>query len=83
MNENNASTVIDWINEDDAPDLSTPEWKEKVLSSPVQRGRPRVLSPKKMQSFKLSQDVIAAVKASGKGFNARVEKILKEAFIPK
>lgn len=45
------------------------------------RGRPKVEAPKRLQSFKLSPDVIIAIKATGKGFNARVEAVLREAFI--
>ena len=45
----------------------------------AKRGRPRVDKPKKLKSFKLSQDVIEAIVASGRGYNTRVEAILREA----
>lgn len=43
------------------------------------RGRPKVEAPKKIKSFKLSQDVIEAIVSSGKGYNARVDKVLRDA----
>ncbi len=43
------------------------------------RGRPKSVSPKQLQSFKLSPDVIEAIKNSGAGYNARVEAVLREA----
>jgi uncharacterized protein (DUF4415 family) len=43
------------------------------------RGRPKSDSPKKLQSFKLSGDLIDKIRASGKGYNTRVEQVLREA----
>lgn len=42
-------------------------------------GRPKVDAPKVHVSFRLAADVVERVKASGKGYNARVEKALSEA----
>lgn len=42
-------------------------------------GRPRVAAPKRVKSFKLSPDLITAIMASGKGYNARVEAALRRA----
>ena len=43
------------------------------------RGRPPVESPKMRIGFRLAADVVADVRASGRGFNARVEKVLRDA----
>jgi uncharacterized protein (DUF4415 family) len=43
------------------------------------RGRPPVESPKEHIGFRLSADVVAAIKASGRGYNARVDRVLREA----
>ena len=43
------------------------------------RGRPSVESPKMRIGFRLAADVVAGVRASGRGFNARVEKVLRDA----
>lgn len=42
-------------------------------------GRPPVATPKVHIGFRLAADVVAGVRASGKGYNARVEKVLREA----
>lgn len=42
-------------------------------------GRPRVKQPKVLIGFRLAQDVVSRLRASGRGYNARVEKILREA----
>jgi uncharacterized protein (DUF4415 family) len=43
------------------------------------RGRPKVEAPKKHIGFRLAPDVVNGIKASGRGYNARVEKVLREA----
>jgi uncharacterized protein (DUF4415 family) len=43
------------------------------------RGRPPLDAPKVRMGFRLAQDVAAGIRASGRGFNARVEKVLREA----
>jgi uncharacterized protein (DUF4415 family) len=86
MKKKSEPTVSNWKDPDDAPEL-TQDWFEAAdlykAGKVIRRGRPRVSEPKKLQSFKLSQEVIAAVKASGRGFNARVEAVLRSAFIEK
>ena len=42
-------------------------------------GRPKAAAPKTHIGFRLSQDVVASIKASGRGYNARVEQALREA----
>jgi len=43
------------------------------------RGRPRAEIPKVHIGFRLAADVVAGVRATGPGYNARVEKVLREA----
>ena len=43
------------------------------------RGRPTVSRPKAHISFRLAADVIDGIRATGKGYSARVEKVLREA----
>jgi uncharacterized protein (DUF4415 family) len=52
------------------PDLYR-EWKKM--------GRPPVASPKIHIGFRLAADVVHAIRASGRGYNARVEKVLRDA----
>jgi uncharacterized protein (DUF4415 family) len=42
-------------------------------------GRPRAEAPKVHIGFRLASDVVASIKASGRGYNARVEQALREA----
>jgi uncharacterized protein (DUF4415 family) len=42
-------------------------------------GRPRVETPKIHIGFRLAADVVHAIRASGRGYNARVEKVLRDA----
>ena len=43
------------------------------------RGRPPAATPKVHIGFRLAADVVAGIRASGRGYNARVEKVLREA----
>jgi uncharacterized protein (DUF4415 family) len=43
-------------------------------------GRPRVATPKAQISFRLSADLVADIKATGRGYNVLVEKALRKAF---
>ena len=42
-------------------------------------GRPRVDAPRAHITFRWDPDLVASIKATGRGFNARVEKIIREA----
>ena len=47
---------------------------------PVRRiGRPPVDAPKVQIGFRLSRDVVERIRASGAGYNAKVEKVLRAA----
>ena len=43
------------------------------------RGRPPVAQPKVHVGFRLAADVVQGIKATGRGYNARVEKVLRTA----
>ena len=42
-------------------------------------GRPKAVAPKVHVGFRLSADIVASIKASGRGYNARVDQALREA----
>lgn len=50
------------------------EWRKTL-------GRPKAEAPKVHIGFRLSADVVASIKASGRGYNARVDKALRKAFL--
>jgi uncharacterized protein (DUF4415 family) len=76
------------------PDEENPEWTAEDIANarpfpevfPEQyavlkkRGRPRLAAPKVQISFRLGIDVVSAVRASGRNYNARVEEALRKAF---
>jgi uncharacterized protein (DUF4415 family) len=43
-------------------------------------GRPRVAAPKEQISFRVPADLVEDIKATGRGYNVRVEKALRKAF---
>ena len=51
--------------------------RPKALGS--RGGRPAVARPKVHIGFRLAADVVSGVRASGPGYNARVERVLREA----
>lgn len=42
-------------------------------------GRPKAETPKVHVGFRLAADVVEGIKQTGKGYNARVEDVLREA----
>jgi uncharacterized protein (DUF4415 family) len=42
-------------------------------------GRPPVAAPKMHIGFRLAADVVFGIRATGRGYNARVEKVLRDA----
>jgi uncharacterized protein (DUF4415 family) len=42
-------------------------------------GRPTSEKPKVHIGFRLAADVVVAIRATGRGYNARVEKVLRDA----
>ena len=44
-------------------------------------GRPKIAEPKVHIGFRLAPDVVESIRASGPGYNARVERVLREAFV--
>ena len=52
---------------------------EQFASWKNRGGRPPVETPKVHIGFRLAADVVEGVRATGKGYNARVERLLREA----
>jgi uncharacterized protein (DUF4415 family) len=70
----------EWTDEDFARARPFKEvFPEQYAALMRQGGRPRLASPKVQIGFRLSQDVVDRIRASGDGYNARVEKVLREA----
>jgi len=78
----------DLIDDEDNPELTEADFARarpfrevfpEQYKSWKKLGRPPVVTPKVHIGFRLAADVVAAVRATGKGYNARVEKVLREA----
>jgi uncharacterized protein (DUF4415 family) len=67
------------LSKDDAPDLSQPYWRERFDKVKVRRGRPKVDAPKVSTTIRLDPDVLAAFKASGPGWQSRINEALRKA----
>jgi uncharacterized protein (DUF4415 family) len=84
----------DWIDPDDAPEItaedlqrasfhlaghpvSRQEFRQDVLRRPP--GRPPVSVKRPMLSMRVDVDVLAGLRASGKGWQTRVHALLKDA----
>ncbi len=81
------------VSQKDWDEADLPEWTDKdfARAKPFEAvfpeqyktwkkmGRPKVERPKIHIGFRLAADVVDAVRATGKGYNARVEKVLRDA----
>jgi uncharacterized protein (DUF4415 family) len=70
---------------DDAPDLSTSEWREKFARADVmkgmrvvKRGRPIAERRKVSATIRLDEDVIKHFRADGPGWQTRVNAALRK-----
>ncbi|MFO0109708.1 MAG: BrnA antitoxin family protein [Alphaproteobacteria bacterium] len=81
------------LDDDDAPELDAAWFKtakhgldglaeligEEAVAPLRKVGRPKSPSPKRNGTLRLSAEIWDGIKASGKGYNARVEAILRAA----
>jgi uncharacterized protein (DUF4415 family) len=78
MTGNKKGLDPDWVDPDDAPDLSEPYWVERMEAAIVSRGRPRLDTPKVSTTLRLDADVIAQFKAKGPKWQTRINDALRE-----
>lgn len=75
------ATSAAWVDPDDAP-----EWTDEMFDRAdlyhgdrlVRRGRPKAERPKVAINIRLSPDVLDRFKASGPGWQSRIDAALKE-----
>ena len=65
--------------DDDIPDLSTPYWVEQFAKATVQRGRPKSEAPKVSTTLRLDPDVLDSFRATGPGWQSRINAALRKA----
>lgn len=69
----------EWTEEDFARARPFKEVFPEQFKAWKRMGRPPVAAPKVHIRFRLAADVVAGIRATGKGYNARVEKVLRDA----
>ena len=76
----------EWTEEDfrrarPAREVFPPEFFEAIDEMRRARGRPKLETPKKLVSLRLDQDVVEKFRATGKGWQSRINEVLKNAKI--
>ena len=81
MNANKRGTHTTWIDPDDAPELTDAFFEqadEYVGDKLVRRGRPKSDSTKQALTVRYDADVVEAFKATGKGWQTRMNDALRD-----
>lgn len=92
MKGKSSNTLKTWIDPDDAPELTEEffekgVWRigDKVVSrkeaqaeNKIRMGRPTVDSPKQAINIRLGADILSAFKATGKGWQTRIDSALRD-----
>ena len=81
MNANKPDSGTAWTDPDDAPELSDAffeEADEYLGDSLVRRGRPKAASTKQALTVRYDAEVIEAFRATGKGWQTRMNAALKD-----
>ena len=81
MTENSAVMASSWVDPDDAPEL-TDEWFDRaeirIGERVIRRGRPTG-ETKTQVSLRIDNDVVAAFRAQGPGWQSRMNAALRKA----
>ncbi len=81
MNVNKQNSDTTWIDPDDAPELTDAFFREADLfvgDKLIRRGRPKAASKKLALTVRYDSEVIEAFKATGKGWQTRMNAALKD-----
>lgn len=77
MSENKKS-MPPTFDDDEIPDLSTPEWRRQFDRSKVRRGRPPAELTKLSTTIRLDADILEKFRAGGPGWQSRINAALRE-----
>lgn len=81
MNANRHATPTEWIDPDDAPELTDEFFEhadEYIGDKLIRRGRPRSDQTKLALTVRYDADIVAAFKATGKGWQTRMNEALRD-----
>ncbi len=82
MTAKKRSTPATWTDPDDAPELTAEFFKAADLYEGAKlktRGRPKAAATKEPVKLRLDADVLAALRASGEGWQTRINDTLRAA----
>ena len=82
MNGKKLSGASEWVDVDDAPELTAEQFDRAEIrdgAKLVRRGRPPVEHPKRLVSLRLDEDVLEGWKRTGAGWQSRINTVLREA----
>lgn len=80
MPKSRKSTAPTFVDPDDVPDLSRPEWQAKFAeAAAVKRGRPKAENPKVSTTLRLDADVLEHFRKFGPGWQTRINSALRSA----
>lgn len=80
MTAKKRSSPATWNDPDDAPELTPAFFKSADLyegAKPKTRGRPKAAATKEPVKLRLDADVLAALRASGEGWQTRINDTLR------
>jgi uncharacterized protein (DUF4415 family) len=82
MTAKKGATKPTWVDPDDAPEL-TEEWFATADlydgNKLIRRGRPAKAAPKEAVNIRLDPDVLAYFRATGPGWQSRINEMLRKA----
>ena len=79
MNASDENSGGSWVDPDDVPDLTAPEWAAAIAKAVVKRGRSKAGAPKVSTTIRLDREVIEKFRATGPGWQSRINDVLKKA----
>ena len=80
MTAKKRSTPAIWTDPDDSPELTAEFFKSADIyegNKLKTRGRPKAAAPKEPVKLRLDADVLAALRASGEGWQTRINETLR------
>lgn len=82
MSRKKSVTKSEWVDPDDAPEL-TQEWFDSADyyegGKLIRPGRPKAAAPKEAISLRLDPDVLSHFRATGPGWQSRINAALRKA----
>ena len=82
MGKKKSASKSEWIDPDDAPEL-TEEWFDSAEiwegGKLIRPGRPKAAAPKEAISLRLDPDILAHFRATGPGWQSRINEALRKA----